>query len=359
MRDETVIKKPSVSVTMPVYNGAAYLRETIDSIRAQTLECWELIAVDDCSTDDSWSILEEAAAVDSRIKIRRLSENSGHRAASNLAFSLASGRYVARTDQDDISLPRRLELQSKFLDGNPEVGMVGSGHFKLFPDGRRIAIRKTRDPLEVRWALLFNNVYCHSTFMFRRRFVEGLSPYRYAPSAYDYEICSRLAWQTELRSIPEPLVVYRVHGDGLATTDRERMVLAALAISARQLRALLYPRRLTRETFCSIRRLATASDVRMSDLRHLSDLLLLQERFRKKVGVSTKDIWKIRGQVFRRLLASLPPKSGLYLFKWDPVAVTDGLLTILHRRSINSVKRMLASLVRRRRRQQYIESTSG
>lgn len=337
-------KAPLVSVVIPVYNGARYLSETIESIRKQTLDDWELVIVDDGSTDESWSIIEQSSLLDSRIKGHRHDRNRGHRAASNTAFRLSVGKYVARSDQDDISLPERLEKQVAFLRENPTVGLVASGHYRLSPEGDRTAVRKTREPVFVRWGLLFDSAYCHSSFMFRREFVEGDNPYRYAPSAYDYEVLARLVGETEVRAIPEPLVVYRVHHDGLATTDKINMSVAALAISRRQIRSLLRPRKLTRESFCAIRRLAQGKDLESSDLDDLPLFIELMERFKEETGATDREMKQIWRLNLRRLLAALPVKGALHLLLRDPIGMGDAVLVRLHRKIARTLRRNLGSL---------------
>lgn len=100
-----------VSVVMPVYNAAATLRRSIDSVLAQTHARWELVAVDDCSRDGSWEILRGFAAADPRVRPIRLARNGGVAAARNAGLDAAAGRYVAFLDSDDRWHPRKLELQ--------------------------------------------------------------------------------------------------------------------------------------------------------------------------------------------------------------------------------------------------------
>lgn len=325
-------RAPLVSVVIPVYNGARYLAETIESIRAQTLQDWELVIVDDGSTDESWSMIQESSLSDSRIKGHRHERNRGHRAASNTAFRLSVGKYVARSDQDDISLPERLQKQVAFLECNPTVGLVASGHYRLGPEGDRTAVRKKRDPVFVRWGLLFDSAFCHSSFMFRREFVQGDNPYRYAPSAYDYEVLARLADETEVRAIPEPLVVYRVHSGGLATTDRANMSTAALAISRRQIRNFLRPQRLTREAFCAIRRLAQGKDLEKSDLDYLPLFFELMARFKQETGATDQEMKQIWRLILGRLLRALPFHGAARLSLHDPIGAGNALLVRLHRK---------------------------
>ena len=110
--------RPELSVLLPVYNGASYLREAIESILGQTYTDFELIVIDDGSTDDSLSVVGEFA--DSGILVFSQT-NKGLAASLNRAIGLAKGRYVARQDQDDLSLPQRFEKQIRFFDEHPRL----------------------------------------------------------------------------------------------------------------------------------------------------------------------------------------------------------------------------------------------
>src|SRR6266851_2185358 len=111
---------PKVSVLMSVYNGATHLREAVESIKAQTWEDFEFIVIDDGSTDESGSILAEYLRLDARVKIHT-QNNHGLAAALNTGLDLARGKYVARMDADDISVPERLATQVSFMEAHPEV----------------------------------------------------------------------------------------------------------------------------------------------------------------------------------------------------------------------------------------------
>jgi len=102
---------PLVSIITPVYNSQDYLAQTIDSILSQTFKGWELILIDDCSEDESLSIAEYYVAADSRVKLKRLSKNSGPAAARNAGIEIAKGRYIAFCDSDDIWDHAKLERQ--------------------------------------------------------------------------------------------------------------------------------------------------------------------------------------------------------------------------------------------------------
>ena len=119
--------RPEITVAMPAYNAAAYLREAMDSILAQTFEDIELLVVDDGSTDATLAIAKEAAKSDSRVRIERLPDNRGRPTARNMALGRARGRYLAWMDADDIALPSRLELQHACLEAQPDMHICGAG----------------------------------------------------------------------------------------------------------------------------------------------------------------------------------------------------------------------------------------
>jgi glycosyltransferase involved in cell wall biosynthesis len=114
-----------VSVVLPVFNGGPYLGEALESLLAQSLGDFELIAIDDGSTDGSRGVLEGFTARDSRLRVISR-ENSGHAATLNEGVLRATAAYVAIMDNDDIAAPERLEKQVAFLDAHPHVAAVGS-----------------------------------------------------------------------------------------------------------------------------------------------------------------------------------------------------------------------------------------
>ncbi len=126
MQERSAASAPQVSVVMPVYNGEKYLAEAIESILGQTFDDFELIIVDDCSTDGSAEIAREYAERDSRIKIVQRETNGGSADARNSGIAIATGEYIAAMDADDVSLPERLERQVCYLRLNSDIGGVGT-----------------------------------------------------------------------------------------------------------------------------------------------------------------------------------------------------------------------------------------
>lgn len=118
-----------VSVITPLYNSSCYMRETIESVISQTFESWELLLIDDCSSDDSVAIAEMFSARDSRIKVIKLSQNSGAAVARNRGIEMARGRFIAFLDSDDLWLPDKLDTQISFMKSN-SVSLSYSAYLK-------------------------------------------------------------------------------------------------------------------------------------------------------------------------------------------------------------------------------------
>lgn len=202
---------PAVSVIMPVYNGAAYLREAIDSILAQTFRDFELIVVDDASRDGS---LDIAGAVgDPRIRVLRQERNTGVAASLNRGISEARGRYLARMDADDAARPERLERQVAFLDANPGCGIVGTWTEIWNGDGRTDrAHRHPTDNLTLQFESIFDTQFVHSSVMFRKAVIERCGPYPetgFSPYPEDFALWSKASRAFGLANLPEQLLVYR------------------------------------------------------------------------------------------------------------------------------------------------------
>jgi glycosyltransferase involved in cell wall biosynthesis len=136
------IKKPLLTVYMPVFNAAKYLTESIESILSQSYTNFEFIIVDDASTDDSWKIIKKYSRLDNRIRAFKNKLNLGVSDTSNIAISYARGKYLARLDADDIALPDRLQKQITFLKSNKKVVAVGGQCVVIDTDNKIIGYKK-------------------------------------------------------------------------------------------------------------------------------------------------------------------------------------------------------------------------
>ncbi len=201
---------PFISVVLPVYNGSAYLRESIDCILSQTYTNFEFIIIDDGSSDDSTSIIKSYD--DSRI-IFHSQKNQGLAATLNRGMELAEGIYIARQDHDDLSMPKRFEKQVEFMENHPDCGMTGTWSSILdvnTPTDR--SHRHPYDNLDLQFELLFDNPFVHSSVMIRRSVFDTVDGYCTDPGRQppeDYELWSRIAREFKIANLPEILHIYR------------------------------------------------------------------------------------------------------------------------------------------------------
>jgi len=201
---------PLVSVVLPVYNCPDYVDAAVRSILDQTFENFELILIDDGSTDATPAVLSGYA--DPRIKLITQA-NRGLAATLNRGVELARGRYIARQDQDDISLPERLAKQVAFLEAHPRCALIGTwAQIWLENTATDRVHRHPSDNSGLQFELLFNNPFVHSSVMLRKAalvVVGGYSTDRNRQPPEDYELWSRIAREYEVANIPEVLHTYR------------------------------------------------------------------------------------------------------------------------------------------------------
>lgn len=202
-----------VSVIMGVYNGEATLNEAIQSIVNQTLKNWELIICNDCSTDSTEKLIKEWMKREPRILYLENSENMRLAASLNRCIKAASGSYIARMDDDDISYPFRLQMEADFLDSHQEYSFV-SGQIDGF-DGKHLIKnywhRKEKPQKE---DFLSGSQFVHPAVMFRRKCLEEMHGYRTGRSTRrmeDYDLFMRLyAAGHKGYNIQKALMRYRI-----------------------------------------------------------------------------------------------------------------------------------------------------
>jgi len=204
-----MVKSPLVSVLLPVYNAASYVQEAIESILSQTYQKFELIVINDGSTDGSGQIIK--AIHDPRIRVID-QPNRGLSNALNRAIEAAQGDYLARQDADDIALPQRFERQVDFLEGHLNVAIVGTWAEVRSdkPTTEKIYAPPT-DSSVLKFELLFDNPFVHSSMMLRSQALHHVRGYTEdrAVRAEDYDLWSRVAREYEVGNIPETLQIYR------------------------------------------------------------------------------------------------------------------------------------------------------
>jgi glycosyltransferase involved in cell wall biosynthesis len=212
-----------VTVLMPVYNTAPYLKAAIDSILTQTFTDFELLIIDDASTDGSVDTVK--TYTDARIKLIEKPQNTGYTNSLNLGLELATGQYVARMDSDDISLPERFAKQVAFMDAHPEVGVCGTW-IKTFgcPQPAVIQYPTSHDRIAIQ--LFSSSQFAHPSVMIRKSILAG-QPVRYDQDmepTEDFDLWVRLSRVTQLANLPEVLLHYRFHQGQVSATRRSRQI---------------------------------------------------------------------------------------------------------------------------------------
>ena len=234
---------PIISILMGVYNCEKYLGEVIESLLAQTLTDFELIIVDDGSTDRSGNILERYAAHDKRIHVIT-QENEGVGRAVNNALQLARGRYIARSDADDFSYPERLEKQLAFMESNPDVVMVGTSVMWIDPLGIPIGLcpmEYDHELIEIELLKGNGSAICQPSVMIRTDVLKNIGGYdnRWRVTE-DLDLFLRLAEVGRLTNMREVLVNWRQHLASTNHSKREQQLVETRALleEAHQRRSL-------------------------------------------------------------------------------------------------------------------------
>jgi glycosyltransferase involved in cell wall biosynthesis len=217
---------PEVSVLLPVYNAMPYLPMAIESVLAQSLTAFELLIVDDGSTDGTCAYLESLR--DSRIRIvRRTHEGLG--ATLNAGLALCNTEYIARMDGDDMIHPRRLEVQLEYLIQNPRVGMVGSQVEFLVKAPTGLVARVPTEHSEIVERLLAKkNGICHAALMMRSSVVRRIGGYRIGGTGEDLDFCLRMCEAGQAANLAGVYYYYRLLPSS-ASFGRKREILLGYA----------------------------------------------------------------------------------------------------------------------------------
>jgi len=212
----------SVTVLLPVYNGARTLAQALESVLRQDMDDFELLVIDDASTDTSAAVIERYAKRDARVTAVVHERNAGLASTLNEGLERARHDLVARLDQDDEALPTRLRKQRAFMASHPEVVVAGSfvRHMGATPSHDR-TVELPRTPREVARVLPRENCLYHPSVMLRRPEVLAVGGYRGEfKNAEDYELWLRLARSHDLANVPEPLLRYRFSLAGMTLSRK-------------------------------------------------------------------------------------------------------------------------------------------
>ena len=266
---------PKISVIMSVYNEEKYIRESLGSLQNQTESNFEVIIIDDCSTDSTRDIIGEIIKADNRFKLYENTENRGLTKNLNYALTLTKGTYIARMDGDDLSEPKRFETQLRYLETHPQVKLV-SCNTKTFG-----AINLVSDingnPANVKCSMLLRPQLAHPGFMMRAELVRdlGFTYDEHFRSAQDYDFAWRVSRKYDIAVTPEYLLRYRTHSAQVSSVSGGKQLAFADEIRQRGLAELGIElgSGITDEQYASYRLWAQEADAKYSDFVFCKNLI--------------------------------------------------------------------------------------
>jgi glycosyltransferase involved in cell wall biosynthesis len=238
---------PTVSVNLCCYNGEKYLEEALQSVLLQTYKDWELVVVNDGSTDSTERIIKSHMAAGESI-VYHYQENAGLGSARRKALQLSSGSYIALIDQDDMWLPEKLEKQVRAFEVDRSLGLVYSDTYFIDQDGKELGTAFKRSPPPA--GDPFVGLLTHRNFMpcltvlIRRDAAQDVRGFNETLKyVEDYDLFLRIALKYKVSCIPEPLAKYRIHAGNFGGTGSVGMTIETLRVLsgiAEQLELPLY-----------------------------------------------------------------------------------------------------------------------
>ena len=220
-----LMKRPIVSVVMPVFNGSEFLNRSINSILNQTFKEFELIIIDDFSSDNSLDIILEYTT-DPRIKLIKNNKNLGISKSLNKGIELSEGKYIARMDCDDYSLPDRLLIQVKFMNDNLDIGFLGTPRIILRNGINKIFNNTGSSNYQIKSLLSFENCLAHPTMIFRKSEIIKYKLFYKNTYAEDYDLWCRAIIHTKFHNLSIPLLIYAEHDNQYSITKIKKHNLA-------------------------------------------------------------------------------------------------------------------------------------
>lgn len=230
---------PKITVLMAAYNAADYIGQSIDSILGQTFKDFELLIIDDGSTDNTVDIISNQK--DQRIRLIQNPQNMGVSYSRNVALKEAQGEYLAIMDSDDIALPQRLEIQIQQFNNREELAAIGASAYVINADGTltKEIMLPICDTNKLHASLLLYNSFVHSTMMIRLSVFKEMGGYPPYSIGEDYGFFSKIALKYEVNNIPDILLEYRSHGSNISKQKRQELDTVHQHIMSNQLDNLL------------------------------------------------------------------------------------------------------------------------
>lgn len=295
---------PMVSVVMSVCDGERYLSQALESILGQTFHDFECIVINDGSRDETGAILVRYEKLDPRMRVYH-QENHGLIYCLNKGCELARGKYIARMDADDVSMPERFSGQVRYLEANKDIGIVGTWVEYIDETGASLGEWATPSkPAVIEWFLLFGNCLAHPSVMMRRDVVERVGSYSdKALYVEDYDLWVRSVGLTRLANIPESLVKRRICEEGVSQQHYEKQEENAVKIMHAMMTRLV-EREISDEVIAKLRLCKKNCDaISLEEGDMLAALLRrLHRLFLSKHKLSDSEAKQVARDVGKRLL---------------------------------------------------------
>ncbi|MCC9073929.1 glycosyltransferase [Flavobacterium sp. F-65] len=210
------MQTPEISVIMPIYNAGSFLKESIESILNQTHTDFELLLLNDKSTDNSLEIILEYKQKDSRVVVIDKQSNVGPANIRNEGILIAKGKFIALMDADDIALPNRFEKQIAIFKKYPEIGVCGS--WFTFFGAKKNTVTHSEKHDDIKISFLHSCSIGNPTVMLRKDALSGLNFDNSFTISEDYDLWTRLITKTNFYNIQESLLQYRWHSNNISKT---------------------------------------------------------------------------------------------------------------------------------------------
>ncbi len=212
---------PLISIIMPAYNCDKYLAQSIDSIISQTYKNWELIVIDDNSTDESKNIALSYNQKDHRIIVVENKYNKGIHGALNSGLDICRGDFIARADGDDINLSERLNTQLEFLHNNQDIDIVGTG-YQLFGNNKNKKVFHPSSSAFLAYKFISNTYFCHPSVMFRKNVLSTI-PHYPEVACEDFAFFSKIIQKHKGANINKIMLLYRQHESNYSNTANKNI----------------------------------------------------------------------------------------------------------------------------------------
>lgn len=219
--DNTTGKNPIVTVFMAVYNGEKYIKEAIESVLTQSYTDFELLIINDGSTDKTLDVI--AQFNDPRIRLLHNDGNRGLTYTRNHGVKEARGKYFAILDSDDIAMPNRLKIQVDYMNANPEVAICGGQAILIDGNSKEMRLYKVHAGNSLSHWLVLHNVFINSTLMMNTSVMREMGGYRDMAPAEDYDLSFRIGLKYRVANLSDTFVFYREHGNNISKVQTEKL----------------------------------------------------------------------------------------------------------------------------------------